>query len=716
MEAFYDDLCPRIVEQNLLQAALGGSMNINSGSIDVRPVRPASQESPWAIANSLRDRIAKQVSETLQAEGVQALVYSSQVGNYPPWVRLEAWLPVDRLTNPVGEIRSRSDLEFVVDVRPYNKHPFVKTVRLTRGNRKFTLIKRPRLSAHDVTEWTRYALQRGDRPRSYAPWRDGLLSLVGLIIRPLHPTRNPVARKFRTGFWRPSTILMALFFLLQVLTLLAPRIPAVQPVVGLVSLALIGVVVLAAVGAFRRKKIISVVAQPPAAPRNLGIVDTWSAVVVGVGNDFERIKLRLVTNLAESSTLGAACSVEMHSYRTPDGYEERERLVIAKDQGQVHVIIHQFGPDVFVGWQAFLNWAGWAETKPLAVKIANRQRIEFVDVRPGFYVPQQFDLMDLNTLSEFVHQRMERDLRSILREKSIDQEIDFEVVRGDRANALDSARHGKQAEARYSLWNRLFKGASVWQAAALTEMHRPVADPAQGGAVANETPTALAKLIPVVLVIGILAALWEFSAYAMHSDLLLPSPGAVLGRAWELLSSGVFYSHAVVSLGSLATGFGIAMVVSVVLAMLLGGSERMKSLFGPAISVLALLPFVVLAPAMILWFGLGAESKIAFVAICALFPMLFHVVCQSTPDTSVASQPQRTLLGIPVLAMIRAGLPPALTAELVVEYMGSTAGLGWLLIQSTMTFNTPTALAVVLMLLGATAVPLVWLGSKERRP
>ena len=140
-------------------------MIIDAGSIDVRPVRPTSTESPWVLAIGLRDRIAKQVRETLAAEGIEAFVYSSLIGNYPPWVKLEAWLPDDRVISPVGETRLRSDLEFVVDVRPYNKHPFVQTVRLSRGNKKLSLTERPRLSANDVQEWTRYAVGRGSRPR-----------------------------------------------------------------------------------------------------------------------------------------------------------------------------------------------------------------------------------------------------------------------------------------------------------------------------------------------------------------------------------------------------------------------------------------------------------------------------------------------------------------------------------------------------------------------
>src|SRR5207302_1571382 len=107
----------------------------------------------------------------------------------------------------------------------------------------------------------------------------------------------------------------------------------------------------------------------------------------------------------------------------------------------VHVHIYQFGNDAFVGWHAYLNWAQWDETKPVSKKIANGHEVEFRDLRPSVYIPNQFDLIDLSSLSEFVHRRIEREIKAMLKEKAIDQEIDFKIIRGDRDNALSEERH-----------------------------------------------------------------------------------------------------------------------------------------------------------------------------------------------------------------------------------------------------------------------------------
>jgi len=80
------------------------------------------------------------------------------------------------------------------------------------------------------------------------------------------------------------------------------------------------------------------------------------------------MRQRVVSSIAQAASTAISGQVEVYGYRTPNGYEERDRLVLSKGQGQVHVHMYPFGSDMFVGWQAFLNWAQWAETVPVAAE------------------------------------------------------------------------------------------------------------------------------------------------------------------------------------------------------------------------------------------------------------------------------------------------------------------------------------------------------------
>jgi hypothetical protein len=503
----------------------------NVGIVDVRPMRPTSANAPWQKAIDARDEIAKVVRDTLAHEEVAALVYQSESGNYPPWLRFEAWLP-----DPVagGTARQRSELEVVVDVRPYRKHTLVTTIRLLRGERKLTLPERTSLTRPDIEEWTRHAIDRGPRPQSYRPIVDTLLSIAGTLIPPLHPRYNRIAEEFRHGFWRrPLLALFSLYLLVQLLLEPAADNPALQLVVAVLSLAIVAGAIGLSISYVRRRRVVAVTPEPVSAPRNLVLVDSWSSAIAGLGSDFEAVRQRLLSRVGEAQSLGADCRLERYSYRTPEGYEERERLVVARDQGHVHIHINPFACDLFVGWEGFLNWAQWTESAPVNIKIGSGMETQFIELRSGSYVPQQFDLMDLNSLSAFVHSRIEKELRSILKEKAIDQEIDFEIVRSDRGRALDRSRHGSAGHDAAGIWARIFKTAAAWQPAALTALRKSAAEPAAPAGSRFPPALGLPLLGLAFYLIVYMSGLW-----GTGQD--LPEPWASYGPVPNLMFAAIF--------------------------------------------------------------------------------------------------------------------------------------------------------------------------------
>ena len=232
-----------------------------------------------------------------------------------------------------------------------------------------------------------------------------------------------------------------------------------------------------------RRKTIAVPSEPAVRPRNLRLVDSWHTIASGLRTEQAALMQRLFGEISGMEPMGITCRTETYSYRTVNGYEERERLVVAKDQSMVHVHLHPFGNDLFVGWHAYLNWAGWGETKALTHRVEAGVDTEFRDLRPSLYVPNQFDLIDLNGLSDLVHRHLERAIKQALKERNIDQEIDFEIVRGDRARSLDRSRNAPEPAAR-GFWSRVIQPG--WQQRSQTEIAR-VATPAPTRAAAPES-------------------------------------------------------------------------------------------------------------------------------------------------------------------------------------------------------------------------------------
>jgi hypothetical protein len=422
-----------------------------SDAIDARPVRPTSKDTPWDRALELRDRFASELRATLQREKLDAAVFVSANGNFPPWVQLQAWLP-GRSSSRIGAGgRERASVSFTIDAKPYHEHDVVVSAALERGKTKINAKEWPDFPLPHVSEWVLYALDRGPKPSNYTPLQDALRHFVTAMIPFVHgPHSNRLLPEYRTRF--TGAMLLGLISLLllvgggQGLSAAAnsyetPVLPLLALVLGLAGLIATAAIVRS------RKRAVCVTTQSELPPRNLVLVDSWHAVVSELGRDFAAVKRRIVEALAEDASPGVSCQTETYTHRSPNGYEQRERLVVFKDQGMVHVHVYQFGHELFVGWYAYLNWAQWGETNPVGVKIRDRQEVEYRDLRPATYVPNQFDLIDPSSLSEFVHRRLEREIKALMKEKAIDQEIDFKVIRGDRDRALDEERHGGDEKA-----------------------------------------------------------------------------------------------------------------------------------------------------------------------------------------------------------------------------------------------------------------------------
>ena len=229
--------------------------------IDARPILPVSTATVWDEAIRVRDRLAAVIAATLADERCEALLLTSQAGNYPAWIRLEAWLP-----DPAGQpgVHERSELELIVDTKPFNKHSLVYTARLTRGKRSLALVERTHFSDADMAEWTRHAIGGGGKPSRYRPRLDALRQSIGIFIPPLRPRHNPIARTFRNRLFDGR--LLAVLILLAAATAALLHPPLLAPVaIGVGALSLLAFVLMRFV-VHRYRRHDWVVPQPREAP------------------------------------------------------------------------------------------------------------------------------------------------------------------------------------------------------------------------------------------------------------------------------------------------------------------------------------------------------------------------------------------------------------------------------------------------------------------
>jgi branched-chain amino acid transport system permease protein len=375
------------------------------------------------------------MAAALEQENVRVNLLKSDPGNYPAWIRLEGWIPLEAAPSDRHE---RCELELIIEAKPFNCHNLTSSARLKRGKRTIAVAHLSRFSENDVREWVGYAIGRGPRPSNYRPLRDALRQFLSLFVPALGHHHNPIDGRFRPRHAETRTLLVAAACALLVGSL------AFQQALTPVALALGALVMLFAVlvpaSARYHRYYDWVVPQPREAPRHLGHVDSWHLVLVGLGSDAESLKQCFIAKIKEAPPDLLVIRSETYSFRAPNSCEVRERLVVSHRQGYVYIHIYQLANDLFVGWQGHLNWAQWTETSPYTIVDSGCHSIAFRDIKPSQYYPSEFDLMDLNSLSAVVHQAVEHAVKSILTKYSVDSAIDFEVIRSDRGNALDTRK------------------------------------------------------------------------------------------------------------------------------------------------------------------------------------------------------------------------------------------------------------------------------------
>jgi ABC-type nitrate/sulfonate/bicarbonate transport system permease component len=140
----------------------------------------------------------------------------------------------------------------------------------------------------------------------------------------------------------------------------------------------------------------------------------------------------------------------------------------------------------------------------------------------------------------------------------------------------------------------------------------------------NEWRTAaLLRVASIALFFAVwyAAALLNAHLVKVFNPLLLPAPHTVLLAGVEMVRSGELQRDILASLSRVIQGFLVAAVVGVAVGTLAGRSRRLEYLVEPTIELLRPIPPLAFLPMMVLWFGIGETSKVAFIAYAAFFPI-----------------------------------------------------------------------------------------------
>ena len=217
-----------------------------------------------------------------------------------------------------------------------------------------------------------------------------------------------------------------------------------------------------------------------------------------------------------------------------------------------------------------------------------------------------------------------------------------------------------------------------------------------------------------VAIVGAILGGWESLAASglLFRDVVpsLVAIGKALGR---LLANPEFYGN----LGATAFEIGIAMVIGtfagLTVGILLGANRFLSRAFESLIFYLGPTPKIIFFPVMIMWFGVGAGSKIAMGVVSCFFPVAISAAAgmreidrtlirvgrsfrASTWD--MVTKVYLPAMRAPILNGIRLGLGVAIIGTLLAETKLSNRGLGYLVMQAYATFDMPRMYALLIVL------------------
>lgn len=229
---------------------------------------------------------------------------------------------------------------------------------------------------------------------------------------------------------------------------------------------------------------------------------------------------------------------------------------------------------------------------------------------------------------------------------------------------------------------------------------------------------------PVLGGIGLLLV-WEYvPAFFNVSKLLLPPPSSVMHSLWIIYDRGILVDNFLTTLVEALSGFAIGSVTAIFAAFLVTRALIVERMLMPYLVGLQALPKVALAPLIVVWIGIGIESKILIAAIISFFPVLINAIVGFTTVEAEKIDLMRSLVAsrwqqfrivifpnsLPfIFAGLNVGIVLSITGALVGEFIGADRGLGNLLMQLNynMDISGMFAVLVVLAALGILLYALV---------
>ncbi len=215
-----------------------------------------------------------------------------------------------------------------------------------------------------------------------------------------------------------------------------------------------------------------------------------------------------------------------------------------------------------------------------------------------------------------------------------------------------------------------------------------------------------------IIFFSALIAAWELAVdFGIIPSFIIPSPTSIFSTL--IRDRALVFSNALVTIGTTLLGLLISFFVATSLAVVMDRYASLRRMLYPIVLIFQIVPILIFAPMLVLWFGYGIKTQLLMVILMCFFPMLlallrgFESVSQSHIFLlqSMGARSRHILYWIKfpnaafsLWSVMRMVVTYAVTASVISEWVGSLKGLGVMIIASQKSFAIERVLVVIVVI------------------
>ena len=210
-------------------------------------------------------------------------------------------------------------------------------------------------------------------------------------------------------------------------------------------------------------------------------------------------------------------------------------------------------------------------------------------------------------------------------------------------------------------------------------------------------------------------ACWDLGNQ-LYGDLVLPSPQDTFSTLFNMLKDPAVWSEIKITLYRAGVGFGISLVIGTVLGLLAGSFATASIMSRPIVTILVGMPPIAWIVLAMIWFGMG-DLTVIFTVVVASFPIVFVGALQGARTLEGDLKEMADSFKLPfgmkmfdvyfphifsyIFPAWVSGLGMAWKIVVMAELLSTSDGIGASLAVARSQLDTPTALALVVIMIAS---------------